>query len=128
MVAEMVAILLFEITEFRLQNDIMTENDQIAIFGRTFEKLGQARRVEVLSAYGIIDDQIKESFELIRKKRNRYLHLWSQDQNEIPQAAIEVFNACVQIVVKAIGQDITDGKIKFNPAILKYLKKHGELS
>ena len=34
----------------------------------------------------------------------------------------------MQIVVKAIGQEITDGKIKLNPAIIKYLKQHGVYS
>ena len=51
MVAEMVAMLLFEITDFHLNNKSMSENDQVSVFGRKFEKLGQDRRVQVLAAY-----------------------------------------------------------------------------
>lgn len=65
MVAEMVAILLFEIYDFKLNNKNMNKRQQESLFGNTFEKLGQDRRVKVLHAYSIVDDKIKESFDLI---------------------------------------------------------------
>jgi len=84
MVAEMVAMLLFEITHFHLNNRPMSEKDQISVFGRKFEKLGQDRRVQILSAYGVINKNLEDAFEGIRKIRNRYLHLWSQDHEQLP--------------------------------------------
>ncbi|MCP4608501.1 MAG: hypothetical protein GY845_07290 [Planctomycetes bacterium] len=125
MVAEMVAILLFEISEFKINNRIMAEDDQIATFGGSFEKLGQYRRVQILHTYSIIDKETKESFDLIRLKRKRYLHLWSQDHDTLASDARDTYNSAVLIVVKAIGQDITDGKINLNPALVKYLQRSG---
>jgi hypothetical protein len=125
MVAEMVAMLLFDITEPRLNNRPMQKRDQEALFGRSFETLDQYRRVEVLRAYGAIDDQTKEAFELIRTTRRRYLHLWSQDHGRLADDAVSVFKAAVRLVVRAIGQDIQDGKIILNPALTKYLERTG---
>lgn len=125
MVAEMVAILLYEISNFSLNNKPMTEQDQINVFGRKFEKLGQDRRVQVLHAYGVIDDQLKKAFDLIRTTRNKYLHLWSQDHDQLPSDAIVTYNAAILIAVSAIGQNIQDGKLILNPSLVKYLAQKG---
>lgn len=125
MVAEMVAMLLFEITQFLLNNRPMSEKDQVSVFGRKFEKLGQDRRVNVLAAYSIIDKNLENAFECIRTTRNRYLHLWSQDHEQLPIDAVKSFEAAVLLVVFAIGQNITEGKLVMNPALVSYLEKKG---
>jgi hypothetical protein len=125
MVAEMVAMLLFEIATINLNNKPMTEQDQIAVFGSKFEKLGQDRRVQILHAYGIINDDLKKAFDLIRIARKKYLHLWSQDHEQLPADAIEAFNSAILIAVTAIGQNIQDGKLILNPSLVKYLAKKG---
>lgn len=125
MVAEMVAMLLFDIGGFQLNNKPMSEKDQIAIFGRKFEKLGQERRVKILAAYSMIDPKIVDAFETIRTKRNHYLHLWSQDHEQLPIDAVKSFESAVQIVVAAIGQNIKEGKLILNQAFVKYLKRKG---
>jgi hypothetical protein len=125
MVAEMVAVLLFEISQFSLNNKPMSEKDQVSVFGRRFEKLGQERRVQILSAYGVIDGKLVEAFEHIRGTRNRYLHLWSQDHEQLPLDAISSFEAGVLLVISAIGQNIKDGKLILNPALLRYLDQKG---
>jgi hypothetical protein len=125
MVAEMVAMLLFEITQFRLNNRPMSEKDQVSVFGRKFEKLGQERRVQILAAYAIIDKNLEDAFEGIRTIRNRYLHLWSQDHERLPLDAIKSFEAAVLLVVSAIGQNIKDGKLIMNPALVSYLERKG---
>jgi hypothetical protein len=125
MVAEMVAMLLFQITNFRLNNRPMSEKDQISVFGRKFEKLGQDRRVQILSAYGVIGKNLEEAFESIRITRNRYLHLWSQDHEQLPVDAVKSFEAAVLLVVSVIGQNIKDGKLVMNPALVRYLEQKG---
>jgi hypothetical protein len=125
MVAEMVAILLFEISQFRINNKPMSEKDQESVFGRKFEKLGQDRRIQVLSVYGVIDEKLAEAFKLIRTKRNRYLHLWSQDHDQLPVDAISSFEAGVLLVVSVIGQNIKDGKLILNQALVSYLDQKG---
>ena len=125
MVSEMLAVLLFEISELRIDERPMSPDDQTALFGSTFEKLSQERRVKVLKAFGIIDKETIDAFELIRTKRRRYLHLWSQDHDSLPADAIAVFHGTVFIAVKVIGQEIHDGKLSLNPSILKYLDRAG---
>lgn len=125
MVAEMVAILIFQITSFRLNNRPMSEKDQISVFGRKFEKLGQDRRVQILSAYGVIDRNLEEAFESIRITRNRYLHLWSQDHEQLPVDVVKSFEAAALLVVSVIGQNIKDGKLVMNPALVRYLEQKG---
>lgn len=125
MVAEMVAILLFEISEFKLNNKPMLEENQIAVFGSKFEKLNQDRRIQILHAYGVIDEKLKSALNIIRTKRRTYLHLWSQDHERLPQDAIETYNAAILIVVFVIGQNVKDGKIILNPSLVNYLAQKG---
>jgi hypothetical protein len=125
MVAEMVAILLFEISEIRLNNAAMTVDDEKALFGSAFERLSQERRAEILRGYGLIDSEIKSAFDLIRTKRRRYLHLWSQDHDALPADAVATYNAAIALVIRAIGQDIDEGKLVLNPELVKYLERQG---
>lgn len=123
MVAEMIAVLFFEMSNIRLNNKTMEEKDQESVFGNTFEKLGQERRIRILHAYGIIDKELKDSFDLIRERRRRYLHLWTHDHDKLPVDAIKVFDTTVTLVVRAIGQNIKDGKLILNPALVEFLKR-----
>jgi hypothetical protein len=95
MVAEMVAILLWETTDSQINGRPMTKIDEELLFGRGFEKLGQERRVSVLSAYGIIGDKTRSNFDKIRQIRRRYLHLWSQDHDQLTTDGIQSFHAAV---------------------------------
>lgn len=126
LVSEMIAVLLFEMTDARLNNQPMEESDEEALFGRSFERLDQKRRIDVLKAYGSIDDEKKQAFDSIRNIRRKYLHLWSQDHDSLAGDAVTVFKAAVFLVGNVIGQDISaDGKIMLNPALTKYLEKTG---
>src|SRR6266568_5545934 len=69
MVSEMIAILLFEVSEARINDKPLDPKIQAAVFGRTFEDLGQERRVNVLVAHGVVDAPMKQAFDLIRSKR-----------------------------------------------------------
>lgn len=125
MVAEMVAVLLFEITPFFLNTTPMTEKEQVSVFGRKFEKLGQDRRVQILAAYSVINDELVKAFESIRTTRNRYLHLWSQDHEQLPIDAVKSFQAAVLLVVNVIGQNVKNGKLILNASLLDYLNRSG---
>jgi len=114
-IAGIIAILLFEISDFTINGKVIT--------GSEFEKLGQLGRVAILKTYNLIDDQLKNNFDLIRTKRRRYLHIYSQDHDELSGDVVEVFKATVTIVAKIIGQDVRDGKIVLNPALVRYLEK-----
>jgi hypothetical protein len=123
MVAEMVAILLFDIGQIKINDGAITERGQVEIFGSTFERLPQARRISVLRGYGMIDDRLKEAFDLVRKRRARYLHFWSQDHDDLPGDARAVFVAAVMLVVSAIGQNLQEGKLGLKPRFVGYLER-----
>ncbi len=124
MVAEMAAILLFDVSRVQLNKVPLDDEKQRALFGSTFEKLGQERRVEILAVYGVIDQTLKAAFDLIRTKRRRYLHLWSADHLTLERDAIENFKAAVLIVVSALGLSVDNGKVILRQEILDYLAKH----
>lgn len=126
MVAEMVAMLLWEITDAQINGRPMTEDDETQLFGCTFEKLGQDRRVKVLSAYGVIIDKTKSDFDKIRGIRKQYLHLWSADHDQLPIDGVQSFHAAVSLVVTAIGQqmDAQTGRFMFTPGLMRYLERH----
>jgi hypothetical protein len=124
MVAEMAAVLLFDVSRVQLNKAPLDEDKQKALFGSTFERLGQERRVEILTAYGMIDQALKAAFDLIRTKRRRYLHLWSADHVALEQDAVECFKSAVLIVVSALGLSVQDGKLILRQGILEYLAKH----
>ncbi len=127
MVAEMVAMLLWEISDSQINGRTMTKEDEKLLFGSEFERLGQERRISVLSAYGIVNEDTRSNFDKIRNVRRRYLHLWSNDHNRLPGDGIQCFHAAVSLVVTAIGQDIRDGRFVLNPRLIGYLERHQDL-
>jgi hypothetical protein len=125
MVSEMVAILLWQITEVNINVRPMTPDNEAELFGSSFEKLGQERRVGVLKAYGVVSPEVEKMFDTIRLIRRKYLHLWSQDHDQLSDDAVACFHAAIGLVVKVIGQDIKDGVIVLNPQLVKYLERQG---
>ncbi len=125
MVGEMVAILLWEIADRQLNARVMTEEDEKAIFGAEFERLGQERRVALLAAYNIITVDARQHFDRIRLARRRYLHLWSEDHEKLPSDAVACFQAAVSLVVTAIGHDVRGGKLVLNARLAQYLERKG---
>jgi len=126
MVAEMVTMLLWEMALPEINDHPMTKDNEKKLFGSDFEKLGQERRVSVLSGYDLISHKTLQHFETIRLTRKRYLHLWSQDHDRIANDAVKCYHAAVSLVVEAIGQDIRDGKLALNPKLLVYLERKGQ--
>ncbi len=98
MVAEMVAILLFQLSEVRIGGRVMSNKDEANVFGREFERLGQERRASVLVAFGMVDESTFRNFEDVRGIRNNYLHWWSRDHNAIEKDAIKSYRAATELV------------------------------
>ena len=126
MVAEMMATILFEISEFKINNCIMKKKDEELLFGSKFEKLRQQRRVKILHGYKIIDDKDKRHFDSIREVRNKYLHRWSLDYSKMPDDAIKSYHAAVSVVVNVMCKGFgPNGEFLMNPSFLEYVKKKG---
>ena len=92
MVAEMLAIFRWDLSGVKIEEE--------SVFGRTFEKLGQERRIKILLAYQQISKQSKDSFDEIRETRRRYLHFWSKDRtpDEEQKDALKVFHKVISLM------------------------------
>ena len=126
MVAEMVALLIYEIAHVHVNNQPMTIENERRLFGAEFEKLGQERRVSILLAYGLVEESHKRAFDLIREKRRKYLHFLTQGHENASEDAVRVYAAAVELVHFVIQPTLVDaGKMSFSPAFMSYLKRVG---
>lgn len=122
---EMLAVLIWDCAEMRIGTRPLNSKDESLLFGRSFERLGQERRVNVLFGYGQIDADIRDLFDTVREVRRKHLHLWSQDHADIAGDAVRCFHASVTAVVAAVGQEIDEGRIALHPRIIRYLERVG---
>jgi len=127
MVSEMVGIVLFRMSNVTINNKPIDEPTERFLFSDTFEKLGQDRRVRVLAGWSLIDDEMKSWFETVKLIRKKYLHLYSQEHDEIAPDAVRAFHATIRLVTKVIGQGTHDGMMVFNPAFIRYLERTGTI-
>lgn len=125
MVAEMAAVLAFDLYNEAEDPPRYSIKQQNELFGYPFEKLGQVRRMNVLASLGRIDADAQKAFESIRVRRNRYLHHWSQAHVELKQDAIACFDASIDVVVAVLGMKIVGGKLTFREEVFLYLNRHG---
>lgn len=122
-IAEMIVILLFDISSINLNKSEIELDDQKNLFGDSFENLGQARRINVLYAFQILDKKSRDVLIEIKKIRNKYMHFFSQKHESLKADAKRIYEKTEEIVAHVIGQKISDGKFVLNPDLLRYIKK-----
>ena len=121
MVGEMVANLLWEISE-KVQ---LNEAAQRALFGNTFERLRQERRVEVLRALNLIDEKTKNMFDGLRAIRNRYLHVFSHEHTNISGDSRRAYADGFGLVFLVLGHcSFQNGALVLREDLMAYLVKH----
>lgn len=125
MVGEMVSILLWDISKVSFRGGLMTKEDQRAILGRTFEQLGQQRRIQVLRGFNLIDDNAKEALDNLRTIRSKYLHLLSQPHTQVALDAKQAFKDTLHVVAVVVGQTFTDGTVVLRADLMAYLTERG---
>ena len=125
MVAEMLALLVYEMSDLRINDAPMDASAEKGLFGRNFEKLGQERRVSILLTYGLITAEVKTHFDVVRNTRNRYLHLFSNTHDDIAVDATEIFDAVHAIMVTVLAPDVREGRIVFSNTLMRYLARKG---
>jgi hypothetical protein len=121
-IAEMIVILLFNISSIRVNNNAISLEEQRNMFGDSFENLGQARRIKVLFAFKILDEKKRSILLEIKKIRNKYLHFFSQEHEQLKKDAKRIYEKTEGIVTQVIGQEIKEGKIILNPDLLRYIQ------
>ena len=128
-VAEMLAILVWKINDVRLRGNQITEQDEIGLFGSSFENLNQDKRLRVLKTFGHITDAQLVSFEKIRKSRKPYLHLWTTNLENEQADALDVFKKSFQLFKEITGIGLADAEtVKVNPLLLKLFENAEEKS
>ena len=119
-VGEMLAILLWIINDVRLKGQPITEKEEAGLFGKCFEKLGQDQRLKILRTFGHINEQQYNSFDLIRRSRRPYLHLWTTNLTNEKEEALDIFKKTFQLFKEVTGIGLADaGSVKVNPLLLK---------
>jgi hypothetical protein len=116
-VSEMMTIFLYETSNIVI-NDNKISDLADDIFGRSFEKLGQDRRLKILKGFSIIEQDIFEKFDKIRLMRARYLHRFNEDHAQIAPDAKEIFASTLDLLISVFGQQIKDGKVYYNPNVV----------
>lgn len=127
-VSEMVAIMRFKITRMKIRDEPLSETAEKQLFGSTFERLGQERRVNILQAFGILADQeVKRAFDRIRTIRRKYLHFLTQGHDMIAEDATEAIACATRLLIWLMGPTIEDNNIRFDQAFTQYLIEQGVL-
>ncbi len=119
-VGEMLAILLWKINDVRLKGSQITEKEEKSLFGRTFEMLGQEKKIEILKTFGHIDDMHYQLFKDVKDSRRPYLHLWTADFTKEKEDAMDVFQKTFQLFKDVTGIGLADaGTVRVNPLLMK---------
>lgn len=123
-VGEMLAILLWKINDVRLKGEPITERAERGLFGKTFELLGQEKKIKILKTFGHINEIQYANFNLLRESRRPYLHLWNTDLINEQAVALDVFKKSFQLFKEVTGTRLADaGSVAVNPLLLNFLNK-----
>lgn len=117
---EMLAILLWKINDVKLKGTQITEKEEVGLFGRSFEKLGQEQRLRILTTFKFINKEQHDSFFLIKEGRRPYLHLWTANFEHEKEEALNILKKTFQLFKEITGIGLaTAGSVKVNPLLLK---------
>ncbi len=124
-ISEMLANLRFEASE----HAEMSSGSQRRMFGSQFDRLGQSRRIEVLSELGLYSaEEVRLSRE-IKVTRDRYLHALSVSADEIESHAAAIYGATVQLVdaMVAVRGSSPPGTVAAGSHLVDFLRVRGIL-
>jgi hypothetical protein len=122
---EMLAVFLLQNLDLRIGTKRIGQERQKALFGSTFKRLQQDRRIRLLHALGVIDEQSRESFDRVRDMRNKYIHLNFNDNKDAKIDAINAYVSSVSLLNRLISAMFRRGKMEMNPVLFAHLKKQG---
>jgi hypothetical protein len=122
-IGEMLAILVWKISEVKIRGNLITEEDEERLFSRKFEKLGQERRLEILKVLHFVNDSQYNKFNSIRKSRTPYLHLWTTDLKNEKEKAKKCVEEAFSLFKEIINLKLKDARsLSINPQVLKLFK------
>jgi hypothetical protein len=117
-VGEMVALWRFEMLEPTIAGRELSDEVQKLLLGRTFDKLGQDRRVQVLRAVEHLDDAMIESFGQLRGIRRKYLHFRLEDEKHVDADARRAYGHACTLVSGTLGLTVDADGQSFLPHLV----------
>lgn len=125
--AEMMTLMIWKMSTFSIKGEIIENSEEEILFGKSFDRLGQYRRIALLKLIGAIQLEDKKMLEDIRKTRNKYTHAWNIPSREDEDNAKKVIKNTLILFknISGMGLSIDESKkqkIKINPNFLKFLK------
>ena len=121
MIGEIMTKFLFKIWNEILQKQPLTEDNQKRLFGGTFEKQFQKRRIDILYELGIIDSSIKSFFDIVKDLRNDYLHV-KKDLTNVDNDAEKIWENTNKMLEHTLQMKIENKKIWLNKHIVDFLR------
>ncbi len=106
----------------------MDTKAQKLMYGNTFEKLGQERRLNVMRAVGLLDDNTHQKFSEIRSIRKKYLHYFSRSHKQIASDARKSWVITRDLLVQVFDIKFENGKLMLAPLLLRYLSEKSQTS
>jgi len=122
MIGETMTKFLFKVWNETLQKQPLTEDNQKRLFGGTFEKQFQKRRINVLYELGIIDSSTKSFFDTVNGLRNDYLHI-KKDLTNVDNDAEKIWENTTKMLENTLQMKIENKEIWLNKHIAEYLTK-----
>ncbi len=117
------AIFLWRSANITIKGQPMTDGQEIKLFGYTFEKLGQERRIDILHAMSTIDEKQLQKFNDIRGLRRRYLHYWDPSETE-QKDALRITKISLGLAKDIADIQLDQGKIKsVSPSLLRWFDR-----
>ncbi len=123
-VLDSLQILLWEMQGLKIKNAELTKKQTEIIFGKSFERIESARRIQILHTFSWITDSQKDDFERIRNIRNRYIHPWRASFKNEKTESLECYRIAFRLFREITAVKIKDaGSIEVNPLLIKWMNK-----
>lgn len=123
LVGESLAMLVYRMRKPILNEQPIIITQEKQLFGRDFDSLDQSRRIEILKCFEFIDDDQKQLFSDLRGTRNKHLHLWEVNTNQIQVDAKKCFLNAMRLFKQISGLALGEGgALVMSPYLLQYIK------
>lgn len=117
-VGETMAHVLYQINDTRMNGMAIDPDFEKAIFGKSFDKLGQVRRIGILNKLGYISNIQREMLLYLQKTRVPYMHWWNlgksasdikKDAQRAVVEATELFSGVFDVkLASALSVSVSD--------------------
>jgi len=120
-VGEMFSLLIWQMTPITFNGNRLNVNTEKAIWGRTFEKMGQENRINLLETFGAISNEDARSLDFLRATRRTHFHFWTIDA-DVKKDALDCFLRLAKLVKNVLKIEYDGKDISINPLLQDYLR------